>query len=171
MKPVRAAAYDVKNELTYEDKERFIKEIQYDILIDQTHLIGMEFKMIDQVLKCSSRRNWCFVSPPPGFQYICSDDPVVLSWIDDANKGPYPPGHCLMGTIVFFPLCSELLLMGTFEDLPKHLVHRPDQVVAVNTFIAQYATRQIYARDGSFLVNLRDRDNVRGEDLEKFWKD
>lgn len=166
---MRDDGYPVNDDISYEEMKEFHESKQYDIIIDQTHLIGMEFKMLDPVLECSAHRNWCYVSAPEGFQYICSDDPVVLSWIDESNKGPYPPGHGLKGTMVFFPLCSDLLLVGTFEELPEQMAHAPYQVVAANTHIARYSTKQIYARDGSFLINLRDRENVRGEDLPKFY--
>jgi hypothetical protein len=149
--------------------KEFHQSKQYDIIIDQTYLINQEFKMLDPILECSARRNWCFVSAPEGYQYICSDDPVVLSWIDASNKGAYRPGHGLKGTMILFPLCSDLLLVGTFEEIPEQMAHAPYQVVAANTHIAKYSTKQIYARDGSFLVNLLDRENVKGEDLPKFF--
>ncbi|WP_420586539.1 DUF4238 domain-containing protein [Ruegeria sp.] len=166
---MRRDGYPVNDDLTYEDMKEFHESKNYDIIIDQTHLIQMEFKMLDPVLECSARRNWCFVSAPEGHQYICSDDPVVLSWIDETNKGPYPPGHGLKGTMVFFPLTSNLLLIGTYEDLPKQMTHEPFQVVATNTHIARYSTKQIYARDGSFLIDLHNRSNVRGEDLPRLF--
>lgn len=169
MRQMREAGYPAKDDLTYEDLKRFNDSKEYDIIIDQTHLIGMEFKMLDPVLECSARRNWSFVSAPEGCQFICSDDPVVLSWIDGSNKGPYPPGHGLKGTMVLFPLCSDLLLVGAFEELPEQLLYAPDQVVAANTHIARYSTKQLYARDASFLINLRDRGDVKGEDLPKFY--
>lgn len=168
-KRMREDGYPVNDGLTYEEMKRFHESKNYDIIIDQTHLIGMEFKMIDPVLECLARRSWCFVSAPEGCQYICSDDPVVLSWIDESDKGPYSPGHGLKRTTVFFPLCSEILLIGTFEDLPKEMTHAPYQVVAANTHIARYSTKQIYARDGSFMINLRDKENIRGEDLPRLY--
>lgn len=166
---MRDDGYPIKDDVSYEEMKEFLESEQYEIIIDQTYLIGMEFNMIDPVLECSARRNWCFVSAPEGCQYICSDDPVVLSWIDESNKGPYPPGHGLKATMVFFPLCSDLMLVGTFEELPEKMNHAPYQVVATYTHIARYSTKQIYARDGSFLINLRDRENVKGEDLPKLF--
>lgn len=166
---MRDDGYPINDDISYEEMKEFHESKKYDIIIDQTYLIGMEIKMLDPVLQCAARRNWCFVSAPEGCQYICSDDPVVLSWIDESRKGPYPPGHGLKGTMVLFPLSSNLLLVGTFEELSEQMVHAPSQVVAANTNIARYSTKQIYARDGSFLINLPDRENVKGEDLPKFY--
>ncbi len=168
-KRMREDGYPVDDGLTYEEMKHFHESKNYDIIIDQTHLIGMEFEAIAPVLECLARRSWCFVSAPEGCQYICSDDPVVLSWIDESDKGPYSPGHGLKGTMVFFPLCSEILLIGTFEDLPKEMTHAPYQAVAANTHIARYSTKQIYARDGSFMINLRDKENIRGEELPRLY--
>lgn len=170
MRQMREAGYPVEDDLTYEEMKRFNDGKKYDIIIDQTHLIGMEFKMLDPVLQCSARRNWCFASVPEGYQYISSDDPVVLSWVDGSDKGPFSPGHGVKGTIVLFPLCSDLLLIGTFEKIPEKIRHAPFQVVAVNTSIARYSTNQIYARDGSFRINLIGCENVKGEELPKFCK-
>lgn len=162
---MREAGYPVKEDITYEDMRRFHESKAYDIVIDQTHLIGMEVSMIDPVLDCCARRNWCFVTALEGSQYITSDDPVALIWQDRDGHGPYSPGHGLEKTIIFFPLCSELLLMGKFEASPKEMVHLPEQVVTTNTIIARHSTKQIYARDDTFVLNLKDRSNVRGSEL------
>ena len=166
---MRRDGYQVNDNLTYEDMKEFHESKNYDIIVDQTHLIQMEFKMLDPVLECSARRNWCFVTAPEGHQYICSDDPVVLSWTDAANKGPYPPGHGLKGTTVLFPLCSNLLLMGAFEDLPEQMIHTPFQVAATNTHIANYSTKQIYARNGLFMIDLHNKSKVLGKDLPLYF--
>lgn len=168
MAKMRDAGYAL-NDLTYEEMKAFNESKEYDIVVDQTHLISLEFKMLDPVLECSARRNWCFATAPHGFQYISSDDPVVLSWTKESDRRFPPPGHGLRGTSVLFPLSSDLLLIGAFEDLPKEMVHLPSQVVAANTHIARYSTKQKYARNGSFFVHLRDRDYVRGEDLPRYW--
>lgn len=169
MENMRKDGHPVNDNLTYEDMKEFHESKNYDIIVDQTHLIQTEFKMLDPVLECSARRNWCFVTAAEGQQYICSDDPVVLSWVDDTNKGPYPPGHGLKGTMVLFPLCSNLLLMGTYEDLPEQMIHEPIQVTATNTHIANFSTKQIYARDGSFMINLHKKPSVLGKDLPLYF--
>ena len=77
----------------------------------------------------------------------------------------YSPGHGLQNTIVIFTLSPELALVGMFEEGPKELHYSPDQVTAINTAVAQQSQRQIYARDNNFLLDLKDRLNVRGADL------
>ncbi len=156
--------------LTYDKIKSFYESREFEISINQNFLIRHEMKMIEPVLACLLKRNWCFASAPKGLQYICSDDPVVLSWAGDENAmGFWSPGHGMKGTIVIFPLSSELILIGQFESLPEQIIHSATQVTATNTHIARYSTKQVYARDGSFLINLLNRDNVRGEDLPKFY--
>jgi hypothetical protein len=123
--------------------------------------------MMEAVLKLLAKRNWCFASASDDSQYITSDNPVVLSWIGDQQTIPYSPGHASEGTAILFPINPTLLLMGMFEELPEEATHTPFQVAAVNTCIARNSTKQIYARDGSFVVNLKDRNGVRGYDIAR----
>lgn len=155
----------VNDDVTYEQAKSFHDRKQYEIVVDQTHLIGLELKMLDPVIKYLSQRNWCFASAAAGSQFITSDDPVVLSWIDREDMGPYGPGHGLMGTIVAFPISPEVALIGTFEDLPESASYEARRVTAVNTMVARYSTKQIYARDGNFRVDLANRQDVLGSDL------
>jgi hypothetical protein len=163
---MKEAGYQINDDISYEDMKSFYSRKNFDVVIDQTHLILMELKMIEPVLQAAARRNWCFVSAPEGVQYICSDDPVVLSWKHAKSSGFYSPGHGLTDTRVIFPLCSNLLLVGEFEELPKNFLHPADQVVAANSEIARHSTRQIYARDGSFEIYAHGT-RVRGHDLAR----
>jgi len=151
--------------VTYESAKKFHNEKNYDIIIDQTHLIGLEVKMIDPVLKELGRRNWCFVSPVKGEAFITSDDPVVLSWADGKDRGFCSPGHGVLGTLIAFPLSTDLLLLGAFENLPKTMEYNAFKVADMNTHVARYSTNQIYSRTGDFRINMPGRDFVCGNDL------
>ncbi|MCB5410524.1 DUF4238 domain-containing protein [Pseudogemmobacter sp. CC-YST710] len=72
-----------------------------------------------------------------------------------------------MGTTVIFPLSPSVLLIGTFEGIPDKIDHSYEQVTKVNTHIANHSVKQIYARDDSFPIHLRDRLFVRGADLSR----
>jgi hypothetical protein len=104
----------LKDDLTYQDMKDFHQGGEYEIVIDQTYLIGMEIEMTETVLNCLARRHWCFVSSPEGCDFITSDDPAVLSWTDEQDSGFFPPGHGLTKTMVFFPMNPRLALIGTF---------------------------------------------------------
>lgn len=164
---MREAGHQINDNLSYGDMKSFFEQKNFDVVIDQTHLILLELRMIEPVLQAAARRNWCFVSAPEGTQYICCDDPVVLTWKDIKKRsGFYSPGHGLADTRVIFPLCSNLLLVGEFEELPKNVLHPADQVVAANSEIARHSTRQIYARDGSFEIYAHGT-RVKGIDLAR----
>lgn len=151
--------------VSYEEAKRFRDEKRYTIGIDRTHLIGVEFEMVPTVLETLANRNWCFASAPNGSQYITSDDPVVLEWADSSMDGPYPAGHGLRGTRIVFPISSEVVLVGQFEDVPERIHHNEVQVTSVNTVIARNSRRQIYAKTADFRVNLLSHPNVAGADL------
>lgn len=167
---MQAEGIPIRKDVSYEDVKAFHESGQYDILIDQTHLISLELKMLDPVLERLAARNWCFASASDGTEYITSDDPVVLSWSHDRDTGPYSPGHGLKGTLVTFTLCPSLALVGAFEDMPESITHLPNMVTGINTHIARYSTNQIYANNPNFRVNLKDVENVLGSDLPRLMK-
>lgn len=74
------------------------------------------------------------------------------------------------GTLILFPVCSELLLIGSFENLPFMLRHTTDQITNINTIIANKSTKQLYARNGDFKIKLKDALNVTGNDLSRLMK-
>lgn len=167
-KQMRKSGVPVREDVSYEDMKRFHEERKYEIVIDQTHLIGLELKMVEPVLEQLSRRSWCFVCAPKGHQFITCDDPTVLSWNDKVKQpNPWSPGHGLQNTVVVFTLSPELALVGLFEDLPERLEYSPKQVVALNTAVARHSRNQIYARDGAFMLHLKNRQFVRGDELPR----
>lgn len=167
-KQMRESGVPIKEDVTYEDVKRFHEERNYEVVIDQTHLIGLELKMVEPVLKQLSRRSWCFACASKGHQFITCDNPTVLSWSDQVKQpNPWSPGHGLQNTIVTFTLSPELALVGLFEDVPERSDYRPEQVVALNTGVARHSRNQIYARDGGFMLHLKDRQFVRGDQLPR----
>ena len=165
IRQLREAGYAVNDSLTYEEMRSFHERKQYKIIVDQTHLIGLELRSVEPVVERLAQRNWCFVSAPEGMQYITSDEPVALTWKDRRQAGHLSPGHGLSGTLICFSLNSNLMLIGAFEDLPAQLIHLPDQVVATNTHLARYSTSQIFAMNGSFQLIVDGRGIVRGDEL------
>lgn len=169
---MRESGVRVQEDITYEDMKRFHDDKNYEIVIDQTHLIGLELEMVEPVLEQLSHRSWCFAVAPREHQFITCDDPTVLSWTEKVKQpNPYSPGHGLQNTIVIFALSPELALVGMFEDMPERSDYSPDQVTALNTAIARHSRNQIYASNGNFLLHLKDRLNVRGLDLPRVFLD
>jgi hypothetical protein len=162
---MQEAGKEVNPKVTYEQAQKFHDDKNYEIAIDQTHLIGLEMQMIETVLTELGKRNWCFVSPLDGHIFITCDDPVVLSWKDQKDRGFYGPGHGLMDTLITFPLSSDLLLLGTFEDLPPVMNYDALQVAEANTHVARYSTKQIYARSSDFNVHMPTKFFASGNEL------
>jgi hypothetical protein len=57
--------------------------------------------------------------------------------------------------------------VGAFEEAPVSITHLPPMVTGINTHIARYSTKQIYANSPNFRVNLKDVENVLGSDLHR----
>lgn len=164
-KQMQVAGEQVNLKVTYEQAKKFHDDRNYEIAIDQTHLIGIEMRMVETVLAELGKRNWCFVSPPDGHIFITSDDPVVLSWKDQKDRGFSGPGHGLMDTLITFPLSSDLLLLGAFEDLPPVMNYDALQVADANTHVARYSTKQIYALNSDFNVHMPTKFFASGNEL------
>lgn len=164
VKQAREDLVPIRDDISYEDMKSFVERRNYKIAIDQTYLINLELRVVPTVLEQLTRRSWCFVSAAPDSTYATSDDPVILDW-SDRKVGPYSPGFGVRDTIVIFTLSPELALIGLFVEQPAQRNHRRDQVAALNTSIARHATKQLYARDGSFELHTRNERYVRGRDL------
>lgn len=161
----RASGIPIRNDINYEDMKEFIDRGEYKVAIDQTYLIGLELEAVPTAVEQLARRNWSFVSAAPGTTYATCDDPVVLAWADGNDRRPYSPGFGLAGTIVTCPITPELTLIGLFNKQPAARVHQRDQVAGMNTSIAKNATKQLYARDGSFELHTRTELYVQGKNL------
>lgn len=169
-KQMKEAGKEVNPKVTYEQAKKFHDAQNYEIVIDQTHLIRLEMQMVETVLSELGKRNWCFVSPREGHIFITCDDPVVLSWRDQNNRGFQGPGHGLIDTLITFPLSSDLLLLGTFEDLPPVMTYDALQVADANTHVAKYSTKQIYARSSAFNIHMPTKFFASGNELPKLMR-
>jgi hypothetical protein len=161
----KAKGVPLEDGITYEQMKDFVEGGSYEIDIDQTYLIGMELQVIEPIIEQLAKRNWCPVTANEPSTFATSDDPVVLDWSDGAAR-PYSPGFGLQNTIVMFSLSPSLALIGLFRVIPSNGSYNRGQVAALNTGLAKQATKQIYARDGSFELHTRSEQFVKGRDLE-----
>lgn len=162
---MQEAGKEVKD-VSYEEVRRFYESKEYDIEIDQTHLIGLELRTLDTILEPLARRKWTFVNALPCEQFITSDEPTALIFSrDDLYGSLISPGHGLRETLLVFPLSPEVAIIGTFEDDLDLLGLKFDTATWVNSIIMWFADRQIYARDHSFRVHASQHLNLKGEDL------
>ncbi|MGV2019271.1 DUF4238 domain-containing protein [Agrobacterium sp. 22-223-1] len=164
IKQARENGAPIRDDITYDEMKDIVARGLFKIAIDQTYLIGLELQAVPTALEQLARRSWSFVSAAPGSSYATSDDPVILDWVDGVQR-PFSPGFGLTNTIVMFTISPELTLIGLFVQQPAQREHRRDQVAALNTSIARYATKQLYGRDGSFEIHTRTEAYIRGWDL------
>lgn len=82
----------------------FIERGEYKIAIDQTYLVGLELDAVPTVVEQLARRSWAFALAPASSTFTPCDDPVVLSWADGKDRGPYSPGFGVAAR----SLCSHL---------------------------------------------------------------
>ncbi|NTJ44984.1 DUF4238 domain-containing protein [Agrobacterium larrymoorei] len=165
IKQAREGGVPIRDDISYEDMKVFIDGGNYNIVIDQTYLIGLELKAVPTCVEQLARRSWSFVSAPEGAAFATCDDPVVIAWSDGKDRGQYSPGFGLEGTTVMFPLSPEVALIGLFVKQPPSRAFRRDQVAGMNTSTAKNATKQLYARDGEFELHTRTEPYTRGKDL------
>ncbi|MES0033555.1 DUF4238 domain-containing protein [Mesorhizobium sp. M0040] len=165
VKQARANGVPIRDDISYEDMRDFIDRGEYKVAIDQTYLIGLELEAVPTAVEQLARRSWSFASATPETTYATCDDPVVLAWADGTDRRPYSPGFGLAGTIVMVPITPKLALIGLLNKQPAARIYRRDQVAGMNTSIAKNATKQLYARDGSFELHTRTEPYVQGKDL------
>ncbi len=144
-------------EVPYEELKRFWDSREFDLTYEQTAFIGHELEMIDPVYELLDHRNWRFVRPGGRNRFITSDDPAVLHWTEERDRGFWrSPGHGVGGTSLTFPLSPELLIFGTFEPQPpEHGVFSDFEVGQVNGLIAGHARRHFFALDTAFSIGMQ----------------
>lgn len=169
MTKMAADGVPIDSDITFQEMKKFHEEGRYELIIDQTNSIGHEFKMAEEVSELLSKRNWSFVYHQSESQFITSNNPLVLSWKAEVKETIYSPGFGLQETIVTLPLSSQVMLMGTFEEMPSLIEYDAKRVTNANTHAARHSTKQIFARDGLFRLDLRDRTDVQGRDLPKLY--
>lgn len=108
--------------------------------------------MANIILELLPARNWSLVVPDrPEDIFICSDNPVSVSWTVSGLDRP-PPGLGLKNTMVFMPLSSHLGLVGLFGPVKPKISINSLKVANLNQLTLRQAMAQIYCRDASFLV-------------------
>lgn len=155
----------ISGDISYEKMKELIDGGGVEIAIDQSYLIGLELNAVMPVVERLANRSWTFALAAPGTSFATCDDPVVLSWADRNDCGPYSPGFGLENTIVMFPLSPDLALIGLFAKQPQSRDFSRGQVAEFNTRVAKNTTKQMYARDGVFELHTRIESFIRGKDL------
>ncbi|MDR6632471.1 hypothetical protein J2X72_001255 [Phyllobacterium sp. 1468] len=142
--------YATKGNVTYEQLREFVDRGEYDILTTTTGHASMEIRSYTKLIHVFGNRRWTlFKAAPEAGDFITSDHPVCL--FDKRQPTAYSPiGYGTRETVLIFPVTRRLLLWGEFEDGDETTLEMPpDLVWQMNSRIASYATRQVYAADNT----------------------
>lgn len=156
IRQLKASGYAVPENVTYEDARRFHHDKAYNFDVAREHQIHLEFVGVDAILPTLSARNWVLIrATDETGPFITSDNPVSLTWTHP-NEIPVlhrqHPGHGLKGTLITFPISSELAITGEFDgpDDGEPGMGTPEVVANINSSTILASKRQIFARKLGF---------------------
>jgi len=134
---------------------------------------------MDAILEPLGARNWSVVySPHTIGDFICSDHPVSLHWIEQKDRGIYSsPGFGRLGTEVTIPLSKRVMLLGRFdeEQMPRTIMLDSQlNLACLNSYSIIDCSRLIFSCTEDFLwytqeekigtiADLRRVSKIRGE--------
>src|SRR5258707_736763 len=126
----------------------FVQKDQYRVEVHQNEQLRVMLNSANLITDLLIRRNWIIVMADGG-EFVCSDNPIGLSW--SKPVGPFSPGFGLSGTEVSVPLSKSVGLIGIFET-PKYEVAslRAEGVASFNNKAIGRATRFIYSPRDDF---------------------
>jgi hypothetical protein len=127
---------------------------------DPTTLVMDALKAAADLVPVLGERAWVIGRAPADCRFICSDNPVMLDWVDPRDHHPFwGPRFGLEGTVVMLPLSATDVFIGTFANHPDGRVGLTSEMVAsINTFTALHAHRWIYA--GKFPFRWLNRTGI-----------
>jgi hypothetical protein len=122
------------------------------ISVDATQHFNIDqlFNTIDTIYPWLMKRNWMIVVPQSeSAEFVCSDDPVALSW-DTQSPPSIPIGFGLRRTEVNISLHRKMALCGRFDPYPHASAEISDYAVGmINSRIASGAKR-VYSASKDF---------------------
>jgi hypothetical protein len=162
---MKKAGYKVDEDIPYEQMKKFIEAGEYDMVTSTTHHAQMELKQFSGLFPVISAREWTLLVAKSGAgDFITSDHPVCLLPTEQAMVG-MPLGYGLRGTVILFPLCRDLFLVGNFGGQSGMTEVGAFEVAFHNARVIDCAQEQIYAADDSFPYLTADGDMWTGRRL------
>ncbi|MCO8122597.1 DUF4238 domain-containing protein [Stieleria sp. TO1_6] len=139
----------------FDDFVRYAKGGEYDITLEQTFYVKQIFEIgipLTELLKQRSWRLWSVARDAPDL--ICSDNPVVPSWIVPPASMLIPPAFGMRNTIVSVPLHRRLALVGAFDEGLPEKVLDSEGVAAFNSVTSHHANQIFSSEPASGEVSL-----------------
>ena len=171
VRQMQRAGINANYDVGYEAIKEFFDSKKYDIVIPTGRHVHMELVGFDAILPSLFDRKWMLLKTDGHLNpFITSDNPVSLTWM-------YPeevpimyrssPGFGMNHTRVYFPLSSELALVGEFDGTEGiYEIFKCDQVAAFNTAILHSSYKQIYSPKIGFTF-IKDNVVYEGNQLLK----
>lgn len=132
---------------SYEEAKRVAEEGRFVVDMPQNWHLDMIRQSTEQIFAALDLRCWRFVkSDEPQLDFICSDYPVSLVWIDEVPEC-YAPGFAIPGTEMSVPLTRQWALVGRFGPWENAIVATPETVATLNRRTAMRAGQVFSARD------------------------
>lgn len=133
--------------LTFEEAKALLKPEEWEVKNHPAAFHEIEFHQVDMITGFLMARNWILMHAPPGIEVITHDNPVVPLPVGVPGNLPYGLGY---GSAIAFPISSELVLFGRF-DQPEASLEVADKTIAtINVMVFQRASRFAYARSNTF---------------------
>lgn len=137
--------------VSFADMREFIDGDRYSVETAQNEHLSSMLKSAAIITDCLLPRHWT-IAVAQGGDFICSDNPVGLSW-SKALPGPWQsPGFGMTETQVTVPLSREIGIIGTFEK-PSLKVGglNPTGIATFNNQAIMRCERWIYGPEQDFI--------------------
>lgn len=157
---------------SYEEMRNFVDKGRYSVSFDNNTHVQNVLHAMDAVLQPLGDRNWTVVYCPNALgDFICSDHPVSLHWIEHWDRGIHSsPGHGLLGTEVTVPLSSRVLLLGRFERYMPKIIKLDSRLklAYLNSYSSMNCNRFIFSRKEDFVWYTREEKVGTVSDFRRF---
>ena len=133
--------------LTFEDAKELLQSDKWEVKNRPAYFHEVEFHQVDMVTKFLMARKWILMKASSSIEVITHDNPVIP--LPDGVPGnmPYGLGY---GSAIAFPISSELVLFGRFDQPEASLEVADKSIAAINVMVFQRASRFAYARSSTF---------------------
>jgi hypothetical protein len=142
--------------LTFDEAKELLQPEKWRMKKSPAYFHEVEFHQVDIVTRFLMARNWVLMQAPFGIEVITHDNPVIPLPDGVSGNMPYGLGY---GSAIAFPISSELILFGRFDQPEASLEVSDKSIAAINVMVFQRASRFAYARSNTFDF-LTDADTI-----------
>jgi hypothetical protein len=166
LKNMKESGQEFDKNVTYEQMKEFFERGEYTFELNQDYLLTNMLKMATTITDLLYKRNWCLLIVDEGSEFICSENPVTLTWSEGTPKTFRSPGFGLRNTEVLVPISKEFALLGSFDDeLPTVITLEPKGVAVLNRHTIILSNRFIYSSKPEFVFIKTDGNIGNSNDL------